>query len=231
MRQPAFCCSTTLAAASAKLGTPCARRFSASGSPPLAGQLAVGPRLLPCLGERDQGDAAEPEFSTPSANDEALDPAAGSGGLDVEVQPVAVGVSAGRSGADEGGRQGVVGMAALGLGLPWLRGRVSSSTHPHIMLRVPRHRRAPIVPPFAPSRDETAAFALYRKPPGGDPASVGGSPAVRSPLPLRAFRYPLALGAGPIPPIVGAPGGVIIRGRRSPARSRRSQRTPSGWTC
>ena len=31
---PAFCCSTTLSAASAKLGTPCARRFSASGSPP-----------------------------------------------------------------------------------------------------------------------------------------------------------------------------------------------------
>jgi len=72
-------------------------------------------------------------LAAPAADDEPLDPASGAGGLDDEVQALAVAVPSGRSGADEGGRQGLVGMAALGLGLPWFPGGVRSSTHPHII--------------------------------------------------------------------------------------------------
>ena len=41
LRQPACFCSTTRAVASAKLGTPCLRRFSASGSPPSRASLRL----------------------------------------------------------------------------------------------------------------------------------------------------------------------------------------------
>ena len=41
VRQPACFCSMTRAAASAKLGTPCIRRFSASGSPPSRASLRL----------------------------------------------------------------------------------------------------------------------------------------------------------------------------------------------
>ncbi len=82
----------------------------------LAGQLAVGQRLLPSLGQGDQGKAAESELTAAAADQEALNPAAGSAGLDEEVQSVSIGVSSGRSGADEGSREGLLGMAALGFG-------------------------------------------------------------------------------------------------------------------
>ena len=49
-------------------------------------------------------------------DDEALDPAASPGRLDVEVEAVAVDVVPRRGGADEGGGEGVVGMAAAALG-------------------------------------------------------------------------------------------------------------------
>ena len=66
-------------------------------APALAGQLPVGPRLLSRLGQRHKGDVAEPELPPPPANHEALNPASDSAGLDVEVEPVSVGVSDGRS--------------------------------------------------------------------------------------------------------------------------------------
>ena len=40
----------------------------------LAGQLTVGQRLFPGLGEGDQRDAAEPELAAPAADDQALNP-------------------------------------------------------------------------------------------------------------------------------------------------------------
>ncbi len=61
-------------------------------------------------------DAAEPEFAAASPDDEALDPAAGSGRLYVEEQAIPVGVPSGRGGRDEGGREGLVGVGAAGLG-------------------------------------------------------------------------------------------------------------------
>ena len=84
--------------------------------PALAGELAVDERLLPGLDQRDQGKAAESELTATTADQEALNPAAGSAGLDEEVQSVSIGVSSGRSGADEGSREGLWGMAALGFG-------------------------------------------------------------------------------------------------------------------
>ena len=99
----------------------------------LAGQLAVGQRLLPGLGEGDQRDAAEPELAAPAADDQALNPAPGSARLDEEVQPVAVRVSSRRGGAYEGGRQGLVGMTALRLGFPRRSGLVRYSNHPRII--------------------------------------------------------------------------------------------------
>ena len=48
---------------------------------------------------------------------QALNPAAGSAGLDEEVQSVSIGVSSGRSGADEGSQEGmVVGTCFTGIG-------------------------------------------------------------------------------------------------------------------
>ena len=64
----------------------------------------------------DEGDGAEAKFAAPAADDEALDPAAGAGRLDVEVEAVAVDVVPRRGGADEGGGERLVGMAASALG-------------------------------------------------------------------------------------------------------------------
>ena len=89
-----------------------------------AGELAVGQRLLAGLGQRDQGDAPESELALAAPNDEPLNPAPRSRRLHVEVQPVAVRVSSRRGGAHESGRQGLVGMTALGLGFPGRAGRV-----------------------------------------------------------------------------------------------------------
>ena len=54
--------------------------------------------------------------AAPASNDQPLNPAPGSAGLHEQVQPVAVGVSSRRGGTQEGSRQGLVGMAALGFG-------------------------------------------------------------------------------------------------------------------
>ena len=82
----------------------------------LAGELAVRQRLLPGLGQGDQGEAAESKLTAAATDDEALNPAAGTGRLDEEVEAIAVGVSSGRGGAEERGRKGLLGMAAGGLG-------------------------------------------------------------------------------------------------------------------
>ena len=78
-------------------------------------------------------DAAEPEFAAASSDDEALDPASGSGRRDVEEQPVAVRVPSWRGGRDEGGREGLVGVAASGLGPSGFWGGVPYSIHPSIV--------------------------------------------------------------------------------------------------
>ena len=83
----------------------------------LTGQLAVDPCFLPGLGQGDEGDAAKPELPATATDDEALNPAAGTGRLNKQVQSVSIGVFSGRSGAQEGGREGVAGVAAGGLGL------------------------------------------------------------------------------------------------------------------
>ena len=85
--------------------------------PALAGELAVDECLLPRLGQGDQGEAAESELTAAATDDEALNPAAGSARLDKEVEAIPVSVSSGRGGAEEGGRKGLLGMAALRLGL------------------------------------------------------------------------------------------------------------------
>ena len=79
----------------------------------LAGELAVGERLLPGLGQGNEGNAAETELTAAASDEEALNPASGTAGLDEEVQSVPIGVSAGRSGANEGRREGLLGMAAF----------------------------------------------------------------------------------------------------------------------
>ena len=93
LRQPPCFCSTTRAVASAKLGTPCATTLLGKRVAALACQPAVGQRLLPGLGERDQRDAAEPELAAPAPDHQALNPAPGSARLDEEVQTIAVRVS------------------------------------------------------------------------------------------------------------------------------------------
>ena len=99
----------------------------------LAGQLAVRPRLLAGLGERNQRNAAESEVAAASADDEALDPASGSVRFDEEVQAVAVAVSARWGRAHECGGERLVGVTTLGLGLPGRSGSKSYITNYHII--------------------------------------------------------------------------------------------------
>ena len=82
-------------------------------------------------GERDVGDAAEAEFATPAANDEALNPAAGASRLHVEIQAVAVDGGGPGAGADEGGVEG--GMASSALGSTGCVGGLCLSIHPSII--------------------------------------------------------------------------------------------------
>ena len=65
VRHPARSCSTTRAAASAKLGMPWVWRFSASGSPPL--RASGWPAPFPSFGKRDRCETAESEFAPPAA--------------------------------------------------------------------------------------------------------------------------------------------------------------------
>ena len=107
--------------------------FLGKGVPALASELTVGLRLLSGLGQGDQGEAAESELAPTATDDEPLNPAACSAGLDEEVQSVPIGVSSGRSGAEEGGREGIVGVAAGGLGSRSDRSEVGYSIHPTII--------------------------------------------------------------------------------------------------
>ena len=101
--------------------------------PTFTGELAVGQCLLPCLGQRDQGDAAQSELTAAAANNKPLDPAPGSGRLDEQVQAVAVGVSSRRGCAHGGGRQGLVRMAAFRFGFSGSVGCVVYSKYPLII--------------------------------------------------------------------------------------------------
>ena len=98
-------------------------------------ELAVGEGLFAGLGERDEGDAAESEFAPPASDHEPLDPAAGSSRLHVAVQAVTVGVSSRRGGPNEGGRECLVGVAAVRLGLLWCAGGFRHSIHSSIYIR------------------------------------------------------------------------------------------------
>ena len=80
------------------------------------GQHAVGEGQFAGLGERDERGGAESEFAAPAADDDPLDPASRSGGLDEQIQAVAVRVPSWRGGTDKGGRERLVGMASSALG-------------------------------------------------------------------------------------------------------------------
>ena len=96
-------------------------------------QLAVGEGQFAGFGERDERGGAESEFAAAASDDEPLDPAAGAGGLHEEVQPVAVGVPSRRGGADEGGREGLVGMAPSALGSCTSGGGIGYNINPRII--------------------------------------------------------------------------------------------------
>ncbi len=66
-------------------------------------------------------------------DDQALNPTAGSAGLDEEVQSVSIGVSSGRSGALEGSREDVAGVAVGGFGFRSGRSEVRYSIYPPIL--------------------------------------------------------------------------------------------------
>ena len=83
-----------------------------------AGDSAVGEGAFAGLGQGHEGEAPEAERAGLSVNNEPLDPVSGSGGLDVEVESVAVAIPARLDdAAAEGGRECLAGMGALGLGL------------------------------------------------------------------------------------------------------------------
>ena len=67
--------------------------------------LAVGERHVARLGQRHQRVAAKPEHPGPTQNDQPLHPPPRPGGVDAQVQAVAVTVEAGRGGTHEHGTQ------------------------------------------------------------------------------------------------------------------------------
>ena len=82
-----------------------------------AGQPAVGERLLARFGQRHQRIAAETEHPHLAANRQLLHPAPRARRIDVQVEPVPVGVAPGLADrAAEGGRERLVGMPAPALG-------------------------------------------------------------------------------------------------------------------
>ena len=62
-------------------------------------------RLLASLGERDQLSAAESKVAATAPNDEALNPTAGSARLNMEVESLAIAVSARRRRAHKRSRE------------------------------------------------------------------------------------------------------------------------------
>ena len=81
-----------------------------------AGDSAVGEGAFARLGQGHEGEAAEAERAGLSVNDEPLDPVSGSGGLDVQVESVAVAILARLDDtAAEGGREGLVRRGCLSL--------------------------------------------------------------------------------------------------------------------
>ena len=97
---------------------PWARRLSASGSPPSRASASETRATLPSPKSRRR-----PRMTR------RLDPASGSARLDEEVEAVAIAVSARRGRAHEGSREGLVGMAALGLDFPGWSGSVDYVIH------------------------------------------------------------------------------------------------------
>ena len=91
----------------------------------LTGELAANEGLLPGFGQGDQGGAAEPKLTETATDDEALNPAAGSAGWTKRYNPFPSACLPG--GAEEGGRKGVAGVAAGGLGLGSDRSEVAYS--------------------------------------------------------------------------------------------------------
>ena len=98
-----------------------------------ARQFAVGEGQFAGLGERDERDGAESELAAATADDEPLYPASCAGGLDEEVQAVAVCVPSWRGTADEGDREGLFGMAPAALGSAGCGGGFDYSINHHII--------------------------------------------------------------------------------------------------
>ena len=115
VRHPPCFCSSTRMAASGEGGDALGASFLSERVSAMAGELAVGERLLPSLGQGNEDNAAESELTAAAADEKALNPAAGSARLNEQVQSVPVGVSSGRSGANEGRREGLLGWRPLGL--------------------------------------------------------------------------------------------------------------------
>ena len=80
-------------------------------------ELAVAQGYVPRFGQRDDGAAAEPERPGGAADDEPLYPTPRAGGVDLQIQAVAVAVAPGlRHGSDERGGESIVRMPAAGFG-------------------------------------------------------------------------------------------------------------------
>ena len=117
--QPGCICVQTRSAASANVGTPLARRFSASGSPPARASL----RLAGAWARASLSGTSEKPPSPISRRRPRManrwtqqDPAAAARRLDLQVQPVAVAVASGPGDvADEGGESAFRGSRPGGL--------------------------------------------------------------------------------------------------------------------
>ena len=138
-----------------------------------ARELAVGQRLLAGLGQRNQRHAAQSELAIAAPDHEPLNPAPRSRRLHVEVQAIAVAMSAGRGRAHEGGRQRLVGMAA--------------SSRSTMCLSIPTCRG------YRPNRRRSGRLRRSASNADSCPASLSGSGReLPAPLPLQ---LPVALDA------------------------------------
>ena len=132
-RQPPRFCSSTRPAASAKVGTPDARRLSERGSPPERASLRFA---WAC--SRASARVTSPAAPSPSSRRRPRMTSRWTqlrvpGRLDEQVQAVAVRVAPGRCRTDEDGREGLVGVASPALGSAGFGGGLFYNIHSTII--------------------------------------------------------------------------------------------------
>ena len=126
---PRFCSEHALGGFRRRSERPGRGAFRREDPPPERASIRLASACSRALASGTSVAAPSPSSRRSAADDEPLDPASGPGGLDEQVQAIAVRVPAGRRGTDEGGREGLGGMASGTLGSAACGGGIGYNIH------------------------------------------------------------------------------------------------------